>query len=69
MGSDMRYPHIIVGTVLVVGASIAGVLLSARMMGADAAKETRATLPPPSIGIMTMMGGAKDLPVQQYDPI
>jgi hypothetical protein len=65
----MRYTHIVAGTLLVVGASVAGVLLSARIMVADAAKETHAAPPSVSITVMKMTEEARDLPVQQYDAI
>ena len=65
----MRYIYFVAATVFIVGTSLAGVVLSAYMIGAGAAKESRAAAPPPSIGVMTIMQGAKDLPVQEYDPI
>jgi hypothetical protein len=65
----MRYTHIIAGTALVVGASVAGALLSARIIVADAARETRAAPPSASIAVMKTMEEARDLPVQQYDAI
>jgi hypothetical protein len=63
----MRYTLIIAGTALIVSTSVAGVLLSARIIIADTAAETGAA--PSPVSIMKMMEKAKDLPVQQYDAI
>jgi hypothetical protein len=66
---NVRYTYIIAGTALVVGASVAGVLLSARTIVADVPNETRVAPPSVSITVMKIMEEARGLPAQQYDAI